>query len=89
MQYEEFKMQLSWAGLSVREFAEHIGVSANTVTNYASREQVPRHFAVIVTLMAHIARNGLDPSQPLTKLQGMHRRKQRRAKAIRPQKSLF
>lgn len=70
MRYEEFKTALAEAGLTVREFAQHIGVRATTVTNYASRQQVPKHFAVIVTLMAHIARRGLDPSQPLVELAG-------------------
>ena len=68
MRYDHFKQELMRAGLTVREFAEQIGVSATTVSNYATRPRVPTHFAVIVTLMAEMKENELDFRRPLLPL---------------------
>lgn len=90
MRYDEFKQELAKAGLSVREFADEIGVSATTVSNYATRDRVPTHFAVIATLMAAMKENGLDFQKALA---GLDRRRQAsvtaQQSAQRTQQSLF
>lgn len=60
MSYEEFKRLLGKAGLSVKDFADLMRISCNSVTNYASRGTVPAHLAIAVTLMSEMAEAKLD-----------------------------
>lgn len=60
MTYTEFKRQLGKAGLTVRAFAALLGQTPNSITNYASRGEVPAHLAIISVLMAEMAEAGLD-----------------------------
>lgn len=60
MHYDEFKRRLGKAGLSVREFAELMHVSCNSISNYAAKDSVPGHIAISVTLMSEMADNGLN-----------------------------
>jgi hypothetical protein len=59
MTYTEFKRQLGKAGLTVRAFAALLGQTPNSITNYASKGDVPKHLAIIATLMAEMADAGL------------------------------
>ncbi len=43
------------AGLTVRAFAALLGQASNSITNYASKGDVPTHLAIIATLMADLA----------------------------------
>lgn len=69
MQYDEFKRRLGKAGLSVKEFAALIGVSCNTVSNYAAKGVVPSHLAIEATLMSEMAERSIDFRRPLVDLQ--------------------
>ena len=60
MTYTEFKRQLGKAGLTVRAFAALLGQTPNSITNYASKGEVPTHLAIIATLMAEMADAGMD-----------------------------
>lgn len=60
MTYEQFQRQLGRAGINVREFAELLRMNRNSVTNCATRGDVPAHLAVIVTLMALLAEREVD-----------------------------
>ena len=60
MTYTEFKRQLGKAGLTVRAFAALLGQTPNSITNYASRAEVPSHLAIIAVLMAEMADAGMD-----------------------------
>ena len=60
MTYDEFQRQLGKAGLSIRKFADVVGMQPNSVTNYASRGEVPSHLAVIAVLLGAMVDNGLD-----------------------------
>ncbi|WP_288128479.1 XRE family transcriptional regulator [Thiomonas sp.] len=60
MTYTEFKRQLGKAGLTVRAFAALMGQTPNSITNYASKGQVPTHLAIIATLMAEMVDAGID-----------------------------
>ena len=60
MTYTEFKRQLGKAGLTVRAFAALMGQTPNSITNYASKGEVPTHLAIIAVLMAEMADAGMD-----------------------------
>ncbi|WP_232291435.1 XRE family transcriptional regulator [Polaromonas sp. JS666] len=59
MTYDEFLAELGKAGLSVRAFADLIGMNPNSVSNYASGGEVPRHLAVIAVLLAEMNVRGI------------------------------
>lgn len=65
MTYTEFKRQLGKAGLTVRAFAALMGQTPNSITNYASKGEVPTHLAIIAVLMAEMADAGLDYTKAL------------------------
>lgn len=60
MTYAEFQTELSRAGLSIRAFAKLIGMNPNSVSNYASATDLPRHLALIAVLIAEMGVRGLD-----------------------------
>ena len=60
MTYDSFLAELGKAGLSVRAFAELIGMNPNSVSNYASTGKVPRHLAIIAALLAEMNVCGID-----------------------------
>jgi len=59
MTYTEFLAELGKAGLTVRAFADLIGMNRNSVSNYAGAGEVPRHLAVIAALLAEMSVHGL------------------------------
>ncbi len=63
MSYDEFIAELGRAGLSVRRFAELIGMRPNSVSNNAKRGEVPTHLAVIAALLSELGvrRIPIDP----------------------------
>jgi len=58
--YAEFLAELERAGLSVRSFADLIGMNPNSITNYAGRGEVPQHIALVAVLVAEMAVRKLD-----------------------------
>lgn len=60
MTYSFFISELRKAKISVREFADLIGMNPNSISNYASSGVVPTHLAVIIVLIAEMQRNGID-----------------------------
>lgn len=63
MSYEEFISELGKAGLSVRKFADLVGMRPNSVSNNAKRGEVPTHLAVIAALLSELGahRIPIDP----------------------------
>jgi len=59
MTYDELLSELGKAGLSVRAFANLISMNPNSVSNYASSCEVPRHLAVIAVLLAEMNVQGI------------------------------
>ena len=68
MNYDTFLAELSQAGLTVRAFAELIGMNKNSVSNYASIGRVPSHLAVIVVLLAELKGCGIGFERVLAKI---------------------
>ena len=51
MPYADFLEELRKTGLSVREFAELIGMNPNSISNYARTGELPTHLALIAVLV--------------------------------------
>ena len=60
MPYADFLEELRKTGLSVREFAELIGMNPNSISNYARTGELPTHLALIVVLVVGISEMGGD-----------------------------
>ncbi len=76
MTYDEFRRQLGKAAISIREFAELLRMSPNTVSNKAQQGRVPDHMAVIAALIAEMAERQIDYRSIIGKLDldgGSHR----------------
>lgn len=68
MPYAEFLVELERAGLSVRSFAELIGMNPNSITNYACRGELPQHIALVAVLVSEMATRGLDYQSAIDKV---------------------
>lgn len=68
MSYNDFLDELTKAGLTVRAFAELIGMNPNSITNYARVQAVPGHLALIAVLIAELSVQGLDYRGPIAKV---------------------
>jgi hypothetical protein len=60
MSYQAFLRDLARAALSIRAFAELIGMNPNSVSNYARSGEVPDKLAIIAALVAEMNVRGLD-----------------------------
>ncbi|MND48610.1 hypothetical protein D3C80_395350 [compost metagenome] len=69
MPYEEFHRLIGKAGLSIKEFAELLGMRPNSITNYNKVGFVPSHLAVIVSLISTMKDEGFDFYPILEKVQ--------------------
>ena len=69
MLYAEFLEELGKAGLSVRAFAELIGMNPNSISNYARTGELPTHLAFIAVLMAEISERGGDYRAVMSKVE--------------------
>ncbi len=83
MNYDAFLAELSQAGLTVRAFAELIGMNKNSVSNYASAGRVPSHLAVIAVLLAEIKGRGIGFESVLAKIDRTPKKPRGAAKAGR------
>ncbi|WP_447952381.1 XRE family transcriptional regulator [Sphingopyxis chilensis] len=68
MNYEQFVDELAGAGLSVRAFADLVGMNPNSITNYAHKE-VPSHLAIIAVLLAEMSNQRIDFRKALQKVE--------------------
>ncbi len=76
MTYDGFLAELGKAGLSVRAYADLVGMNPNSVSNYASVGEVPRHLALIAALLAEMNVHGID-FQPAIERVSVYRKKPR------------
>lgn len=60
MLYADFLDALGRAGLSVRAFAELVGMNPNSISNYARTGELPTHLAFIAVLVASVNELGGD-----------------------------
>jgi len=69
MLYANFILELEKAGLSVRAFAELVGMNPNSISNYARVGDLPSHLAIIAVLVAELGSHGLDYRQAMSKVE--------------------
>jgi hypothetical protein len=67
MDYEEFRRHLGKAGLNVNAFAALIDVTPSSISNYAKKPRVPRHYALLAVLLGHAGDNNIDYRALLTR----------------------
>lgn len=60
MVYAEFISRLERIGLTVRGFAELIGMNPNSISNYARKGELPSHLALIAVLVVAVGEMGGD-----------------------------
>lgn len=54
MGYDEFKQILKEARVPVKTLAAVLGIQPTSLTNYSARGEVPRHIAVVATLIREL-----------------------------------
>lgn len=69
MPYADFLTGLGKAGLSIRAFAELIGMNPNSISNYARSGELPTHLALIAVLIVGISEMGGDYRQIMSKVE--------------------
>ena len=74
MPYADFLVELGKAGLTIRAFAELIGMNPNSVSNYARSGELPTHLALIAVLMVGISEMGGDYRQIMSKVERVPKR---------------
>lgn len=55
MSYDDFVHELTRAGLSIRRFADLMGMQPNSISNNKQKGEVPIHLAVIASLLAEMS----------------------------------
>ncbi|WP_230772403.1 XRE family transcriptional regulator [Sphingomonas sp. Leaf4] len=68
MLYADFLVEMERASLTVRGFAQLIGMNPNSITNYAARGQVPQHIAIIAVLVSEMTAHGVGYADAITKV---------------------
>jgi hypothetical protein len=71
MIYTDFLTELGKVGLTVRAFAELIGMNPNSVSNYARTGEIPTHLALITVLVVAISEMGGDYRRVVSKVEVM------------------
>lgn len=69
MTYDNFLAELEKAGLSVKRFADLIGMQPNSVSNNKKRGEVPIHLAVIASLLAEMSARHIDYEPIMARIQ--------------------
>lgn len=60
MNYEELLRNIGKSGLTIREFAEILGMNRVSISNLSKKQEVPVHLGIIAALMGEMAEHGLD-----------------------------
>ena len=66
MVYDEFKKHLKEAQISVKTLAAVLGMNPTSIANYKGRGEVPRHLAVIATLLSAVSSNEKSATEVLS-----------------------
>ena len=74
MPYANFLEELRKTGLSVREFAELIGMNPNSVSNYARTGELPTHLALIAVLVVGISEMGGDYRRIMSRVERVRKK---------------
>lgn len=69
MDYKEFLRQIKRAHLTLNEFAELLRMNRISLSNYAKKETVPSHLAIIARLLAEMGKRNIDYRPILQEIQ--------------------
>lgn len=69
MLYADFLDAIGRSGLSVRAFAELVGMNPNSISNYARTGELPTHLALIAVLVAGVSELGGDYRRIMSKVE--------------------
>jgi transcriptional regulator with XRE-family HTH domain len=69
MPYTDFILELGKAGLTVRAFAELVGMNPNSISNYARSGELPTHLALIAVLVAELSSQRMDYRRVMAKVE--------------------
>jgi len=72
--YDDFLRELNKAGLSVKRFADLIGMQPNSVSNNKKRGEVPIHLALIASLLAEMSAHQIDYEPVLARVKSVKKR---------------
>jgi len=68
MPYSEFQRLVGKAGLTIKDFAELLGMNPKSITNYHKVGVVPSHIAIIIGLISTMKDKGLDFNEVFEKI---------------------
>ena len=74
MTYDDFLGELNKAGLSVKRFADLLGMQPNSISNNKKRGEVPMHLALIASLLAEMSVCKLDYESVMTRVKPAKKR---------------
>jgi hypothetical protein len=80
MTYDQFLAELGKANLTVRGFANLIGMNRNSVSNYAGRANIPHHLALIAALLAEMTLAQIDYGNAISRVGSGTKKPRGRAK---------
>ncbi len=72
--YTDFLAELRKASLSVREFAELVGMNPNSISNYARSGELPTHIALIAVLVAGVGELGGDYRRVMARVERVRKK---------------
>ncbi len=72
MTYSEFQIELIKISLSIKDLASLLGMHPNSITNYKSKEVLPLNLAIVITLLAELKINGIDPEPIIEQVKRKH-----------------
>lgn len=79
--YDDFITELNKAGLTVRRFAELMGMQPNSVSNNKKTGEIPMHLAVIASLLAEFSSRNIDYSPIFERLEPARKKPRGAAKS--------
>ena len=74
MLYTDFLEELRKVGLSVREFAELVGMNPNSISNYARAGELPTHIAHIAVLVVGVSQLGGDYRRVMSRVERVRKK---------------
>lgn len=80
LKYDDFIGELNKAGLTVRRFAELMGMKPNSVSNNKKTGEIPMHLAVIASLLAELSSRNIEYSPIFERLEPGRKRPRGAAK---------
>jgi hypothetical protein len=80
MTYDQFLAELGKANLTVKGFADIVGMNRNSVSNYASRPGIPSHLGLIAALLAEMTLSQVGYEKAIARAGGMAKKPRGRAR---------